>query len=349
MKYLLIDGNNLAIRSAFANQELKNSEGIASGVHYGFFNSLVALKQVYGDSQILISWDSKSKRRMEESQLAVEKSIIKSTYKANRKKDEQPQPLLDFFEQAPFLKKAIEQTGIPQIKIDGYETDDVINSYCKKLSKDNAVVAVTSDFDYLQLLDDNVSIYDGMKQKEITKKSFIEEYKIQPSQYVDVGALCGDTGDNIFGITGWGDKTALEAIQEHGSWEGLYKYLHKTYDGLRTQYPDLSGDEFKKLEGIITKSGKAKYPEITVNTPFTGVALAIEDKKIKDKIPKTTIMALMFEERVKLAFSLKKMDIIEELPEIKQGEFNKDRLLEYFDYYDIKTLKDSVDVLERQV
>jgi 5'-3' exonuclease len=218
------------------------------------------------------------------------------------------------------------------------------------LGKDNEIVCITGDEDYYQLLDDHISIFNGGKQKTITKSEWMKEYGITPQQWVDVGALMGDNGDNIFGVYGVGEKTALGLIQEHGSWEKVLDFLHKQLDSLRVQYPDLTNpDEFKRLGMMKTDpdnpKSKLKYPEITLNTPFTGVALAFEDKKIK-KLSKTNLMILMFEERVKLAYSLKKMDIIPDLPEIKQGEFNKERLIEYFDYYDIATLKTGIDIFK---
>jgi len=110
MKYLLIDGNNLAIRSAFANEELSNQDGIPTGVHYGVFNSLMLLKEKFPYHQFLVVWDGKSKRRMEESQEGVKQGLIKSAYKENRKTkegEETPKPLLDFYSQAPYLKRGI--------------------------------------------------------------------------------------------------------------------------------------------------------------------------------------------------------------------------------------------------
>ncbi len=347
MKYLLIDGNNLACRASFGNPDLRSSNGIPTGVHFGFFNSLINLKQQYPDYQFLISWDGKSKRRVSEAKAGVEKGLIKSGYKENRDKEALPQPLKDFFAQAPFLKQAIEQTGIPQIRLPDFETDDVIASYCKTLEKDNEVVVVTGDEDYMQLLSDKVSIWDGKKQKHITRDAWVKETGITPDQFVHVGALMGDTGDNIFGVYGVGYETALDLIKEHGTWENVYAAFHKDVDSLRVQYPDLknSPDEFKRLEEIKTKSGKQKYVGVTINLPFTGVALALEDKKIKG-LPKTTIMTLMFEERVRLAYSLKKMDVIENLPEIKQGQYNGDRLQEYLDYYEMQSIKDTIDILK---
>lgn len=349
MKYLLIDGNNLACRCSFANSELKNKNNIPTGVHYGFFQSLLNFKEIFSDYQFLISWDGKSIRRTLESKAGVEKGLIKSGYKENREKEDIPQELKDFYAQAPFLKRALGQTGIPQIRIPDQETDDIINTYCETLGKDNEIVALTGDEDYYQLLSDKVSIYNGGKQKIITKDDFLKDYGILPKQWVDVGALTGDTSDNIFGVYGVGEKTAIELIKEHGTYEKVLQYLHQQLDPLRNQYPDIKDPmEFKRLAEMKANpdnpKSKLKYPEITMDSPFTGVALALEDKKIK-KLSKTDLMIMIFEERVRLAYSLKKMDIIPDLPEIKQGEFNKDRLIEYFNYYDIETLKTKIDLL----
>jgi 5'-3' exonuclease len=150
-------------------------------------------------------------------------------------------------------------------------------------------------------------------------------------------------------VFGAGEKTALKLVKEHGSYQKVLEYLHKQFDPLRTQYPDIKDQaEFERLANMKSDpdnpKSKLKYPEITINTPFTGVALAFEDKKIK-KISKTDLMILMFEQRVVLAYSLKQMDIIPDLPPITKLPANKERIMEYFDYYDINSLKDSVDIL----
>ena len=350
MQYLIIDGNNLAIRSAFGNKELKNKDGVPTGVHFGVFQSLINLRGKYPHHQFLILWDSKSKRRQLEASVAVTAGLIKSGYKENRPRGEEaPQELRDFYAQAPYLQKGIGQTGIPQIRIDGFEADDVGASYAKKLQGDNEIVFVTGDNDYFQLLSPNVSVYDGMKDKTTTLASFQEEYKITPEQFVHCGALSGDTSDNIFGVPSVGEVTALKLIQEHGSWQKVLEALKAQLAEYRIKFPDLSGNpaEFERLKALATDSGKPKYPEILLSMPFTGVVQAIEDKKLKVKIPKTTLMTVMFEERVKMAYSLKLMDSdIPALPEIKQGTLNKERLLEYFDYYDIESLKESLYMLE---
>lgn len=360
MKYLLIDGNNLAVRCSFANEALKNSDGIPTGVHYGFFQSLMSIKPKFKDYQMLIVWDGKSKRRMEESAIGVQNGIIPELYKGNRKKgEEMQQPLIDFYAQAPYLQRAIGQTGIPQIRLSDYEADDVVASYCNLLKGENEVVCLTSDGDYFQLLDSNVTLFDGMKNKKTTKESYWAEYEITPEQHIDVGAFMGDDGDNIFGVDGWGIKTAVKEIKKYGSWQNVIKAYESEYSELRKKYIDLhesllpnARDQFKKLSEQKSnpdkENSRLKYPGIYWGIPYSGVAWAFDNGDIK--MPKTTLMALMFQSRVELAYSLKKMDDnIPNLPEIQNGEMNRERLLEYFDYYDIETLKDGLDVLEGKV
>jgi 5'-3' exonuclease len=347
MKYLLIDGNNLAVRAAFANEGLKNADGIPTGVHYGVFQSLINLRQKFPAHNTLIVWDGKSKRRMAESTEAVKQGIIPEAYKENRKKDVLPQPLQDFYKQAPFLQKGIGQTGLPQIRLLEYEADDVIASYArilKTVSED--VVLTTSDKDYYQLLDTNVRLWDGMKMSEILYDAWKEEWGIEPKQWVEVGALMGDDGDNIFGIPGWGEKTAVKAIKKYGSWDKAIDAYRQEYADKRVKYPDLDATNktaFDYLAGKKSEKGRFVYPEISFDMPYTGVLSAFDRDEISGS--KAEIMALMFEKRVKLAHSLKKMDDeISELPEFSKEEANKDKLNEYFEFYDIKTLQGAIDL-----
>jgi DNA polymerase-1 len=359
MKYVMIDGNNLAIRVAFVNSELQTSEGISSGVHYGVFQSLIMLKNAYPEHQLVICWDGKSERRMIESRAAVEQGLVKSAYKENRPKDDLPQPIKDFYEQSKILKKGIEQAGILQLRLPKFETDDVIASYCKSLKGENEIVCVTNDKDYYQLLDDNVTMskWSAGEETVIDKETWSKENGISPEQHVDCGALSGDTGDNIFGIPSWGEKTALKAIQQLGTWQNVLQKYKEDLDPLREKFPDLKDkpEEFERLANLRTPAEqrkkdeglewKGKYPEITINMPYTGVALAVEDKKTK-AIKKTVLLAVMHEERVELAYSLKKMDDDIELPEIGTLAANKERLMEYFDYFEIESLKMSMGVFE---
>ena len=299
MKYLLIDGNNLAVRAAFANDGLKNEDGIPTGVHFGFFQSLINLKQKFPEHNILIVWDGKSVRRKTESIEAVKQGIIPEAYKENRKKDEMPQPLKDFYSQSSFLQKGIGQTGLPQIRLNDFEADDLIASYSNYLKTvSDDVVLVSSDKDYYQLLDSNVKIWDGMKMSEITIDTFKNNWGIEPKQWVDVGALMGDDGDNIYGIPGWGEKTSIKAIKKCGTWDKVLDDYKNKYKDARINNPDLNlrdGGEilFTYLKEKISEKGRFIYPEITFDMPYTGVLLAFDQDKINGS--KTEIMSLMFE------------------------------------------------------
>lgn len=352
MKYLLIDGNNLAVRCAFANEELMSNEGIATGVHYGFLQSLISLKKQFVDYQCLIVWDGESARRVLEAQKGVEGGIVPSGYKENRDRGvDAPKPLQDFYAQSDLLKKGIGQTGIPQIRLPDFEADDVIASYANLLKKsDNEIVAVTSDNDYWQILDEKVSLWDGMKNKKTTKDSWESEYGVTIDKVVDIGALMGDSSDNIFGIPGWGQKTAIKAVVAHGGWKQIIETYHKKHDPLRKEYPDITDEKcFNELASAVSNpknpNSRKKFPEIKFGMPFTGVCQALNDRKIK--IVKSELMALVFEERIGLAYSLKKMDDdIAPLPDIVPGEINLDRLKEYMEYFDIYSLMDDIEVFE---
>jgi 5'-3' exonuclease len=338
------------VRCAFANDKLTSSDGTSTGAQFGVLQSLNTLKRRFPEHQMLLVWDSKSKRRMAESSEGVTLKIIPEPYKENRRKDELPKPLKDFYDNQEFLQKGIGTLGIPQIKLDGYEADDVIASYANALKQEHEVFIVTSDKDYYQILDKNVVIFDGMKLQTITIDQFRAENGIEPSQWIDVGALMGDDGDNIFGIPSWGIKTALKEIIKFGSWQKVIEAYESQYASLRKQYPDLKDmvadfGEMPKLEfDVLAKAESDKkkllYPEIHFDMPWTGVLKAFHEEKVK--IPKSTMMALLFQDRVKLAYSLKKMDDnIQDLPAIENGEFNEENLTQFLDYYDIGSLSDT--------
>jgi len=350
-KYLLIDANNLCCRHAYSNAGLKNSEQKPTSVHYGFFSTLISLKQMFNDYIFLIVWDSKSIRRKTESEEGVRKDIIKTAYKANRIKEEQPQEILDMYAQLPQLKLAIHEAGLCQIKINGQEADDIIASYARLLYHDaERIVCLTSDHDYYALLNDKVSIYDGMKNKMITVDSFKEEYNIEPKAWYDIGSFSGDVSDNIPGVYGVGPVSSLKLVREHGSYKKVLEHLHSQYNSLRLQYPDIKDPvELNRLASIKTDpdkpTSKYRYPEINIDTPFTGVALALEDKKIK-KIPKTDLMILLFEQRVELSYSLKKMDDnIPDLPEIVPQAKDENKIMQYLEYFEMHSLKEDIKIL----
>ena len=347
MKYLFIDGNNLGIRASFANSSLTSLEGVPSGMHYGFLSSILSIKNKFPDHKMVIAWDSKSKRRIEESENANNLGKIPSVYKANRKKDELPEPLRNFYEQSTYLKKGLGKLGIPQIKIDGYEADDVIASYVTQLKDmSEEIIILTSDADYYQLLDKNVFIYDGMKNVLIDLDHLQNLYGVNSEEFVHGCSIMGDDGDNIFGVPGWGDKKAMEEIKKHKTFDKVIDFYDSKYKDLRGKHPDLNTldegkSKFEELNNVTFGSGRAKYKNIYYDMPYSGVLYAYEKGDVK--INKSHIMLLCFQDVIRLAYSLKKMDLDIILPIIPEIKGDKDKFLEYLDYYDMESLKYSFD------
>jgi 5'-3' exonuclease len=336
-KLLLIDGNNMAMRSAYSFMNLSvplmdftkefnpdnamdKSNNFPTGVLHGFFKSLASMRNRYPDYYIAIVWDGGYHRRTDLTKVACDKGLIPETYKENRRKKAPDEVTLNFIKQKQPLKEAISLTNFPQIVVDGEEADDVVASYANKYMNQARIIALsTNDKDYYQLIGDKVFV---LRNEEIMDiDSFSREYGIHPSQWVDVSAFEGDAGDNIFGVPGWGSKTSLDTIRDHGSFESAMTKFHTEYDHLRVTYPDLTEEGLKPLLELKNSNKKPKYPNIDETTPFTGVALAVEAKKIK-KMPKVILTALMYEERASLAKILKKMKTDIDLPELPMWNRN---------------------------
>jgi 5'-3' exonuclease len=360
-KYLFIDGNNLAIRSAFADSELHvdlidfdedfnpdeafdDDKRFPTSALHGFFKSLIALRNSYPEYYIAVVWDGGHQRRIVQSQAAVSEGIIPSVYKANRKVGPVPPQMEDWFKQKPILQKAISLTNIPQIIVKGEEADDVIASFASRLNG-SSIVVNTTDKDYFQILRDKLWILRA-DNTIIDTSWFKDKYGIEPQQWIDVGALQGDSGDNIFGIPGWGEVTAIKQIKQHGDWAKVLAALHEKHDGLREKFPDVKGEEFVKLADLETGGEKPrkKYPGIQEWMPFTGVALAVEEKRAK--MPKTALMALIYESRVSLAYDLKKMKVSISLPELPRWERQGlDGFRKFCDRFQLKEVSESAETV----
>lgn len=329
MKILLVDGNNLAHRMAHAfdlhvnltdftkpfnpDDVMDDSNHFPTGVLHGVLRTLSYVRQTFPDHLMAVVWDGGYTLRTEISLAAVADGLIPEEYKGNRKRRAPDQATINLGMQKEELRKAIGMTNIPQVVVDGEEADDVIASYVRIYrARGDTVMAMTNDHDYYQLLGEGVTILKS--DKPMDAQAFTGEYKVSPTKWVDVGGLAGDDSDNIFGVPGWGEPTAISAVLEHGSLEGVMAHHHKTYDHLRAAHPDVSGDELKFLKSLKHPSERIKYPCISEKTPFTGVALAMEAKKLK--IPAKALAVLMFEPRAILAKRLKTMNSGIELPDL---------------------------------
>ncbi|MGG7143436.1 DNA polymerase I [Clostridium nigeriense] len=209
-RLLILDSNALLNRAFYAIPELTTSEGIHTNAVYGFVNMLFKMKEELKPDYIVAAFDKKGPTfRHKEYE----------DYKAGRKK--MPSELA---EQFPIIKELLGLLSITKYELDGFEADDIIGSLAKYAEKNNIeVFIVTGDRDALQLASENINVV--ITKKGVTEtatynyKSFVDEFGVTPTQFIDVKGLMGDKSDNIPGVPGVGEKTAYKLIQTYGSIE----------------------------------------------------------------------------------------------------------------------------------
>jgi DNA polymerase-1 len=214
----LIDGNSLAYRAFFALPEsIATSTGIPTNAIFGFASMLVKILTDYGPKATVVVWDAGSSGRKE----------VYSEYKAQR--SSRPDLLK---EQWPHLEPLVEAFGYRNIRVDGYEADDVIASIAEVAKTQDPpieVMVVTGDRDAYQLVDERVSIMTtsrGITDTRVyDRDGVIDRYGIPPELVPDFIGLKGDTSDNIPGVPGIGDKTAADLLQRFGSLEEVLGHI----------------------------------------------------------------------------------------------------------------------------
>jgi DNA polymerase-1 len=209
----LIDGNSYIYRAYHAIRSLATSKGLPTNAIYGFTNMLLKIVKEKKPDYLAIAFDVKgpTKRHIEYEQ-----------YKAHR-----PEMPKDLVQQIPYIHKLVEAFNIPAILMEGYEADDIIGTISKKMEKDFDVIIVTGDKDMLQLISQNIKIYDTLKDKVYEEKDVVERFGVAPDKVVEIMGLMGDASDNIPGVHGIGEKTATALIAEFGTIENLLANVDK--------------------------------------------------------------------------------------------------------------------------
>jgi len=208
----LIDGNSLAYRAFFALPEsIGTSDGRPTNAIYGLASMLVKIIDEHHPQGVVVAWDAGWSGR--------EKTY--DLYKAQRK----PRPDL-LREQWPHLMPLVEAFGYTNVKVDGYEADDVIASLVKQAREQGIeVMVVTGDRDAYQLVSEGVRVMStsrGITETKIYDRAAVEErYGVPPELICDLMGLRGDTSDNIPGVPGIGEKTATQLLQQFGSLEAV--------------------------------------------------------------------------------------------------------------------------------
>ncbi|MDY3935033.1 MAG: DNA polymerase I [Bacilli bacterium] len=217
-KVILVDGNNLMFRSYYATlysgSMMTNSEGFPTNALYGFVNMMNKIISEENPEYIMVAFDIGKTFRHEKYDY----------YKGKR--DETPE---DLKKQFPVAKKILNAMGIKYFELAGYEADDIIGTFAKKVDEEAEFVAtiVSSDKDLLQLISEDVDVK-LLKQKDyirMNREVFMNTYGLEPIKMIDLKSLMGDQSDNIPGVKGIGEKTAIKLLQTYSSLDGVYQNI----------------------------------------------------------------------------------------------------------------------------
>jgi DNA polymerase-1 len=236
-RLFLIDGSALAYRSyfAFIRNPLINSKGENISAVFGFTNSIMKILKDENPDYIAVVFDTKAPTFRHE---------IFKDYKSTRAK--MPSEMVD---QLPRIREVSEGMNLPILEVDGFEADDLMGTLAKRAkTKELEVVLVTGDKDFLQLVDEDVKVLNpkrgGEEPELLDKKGVEEKFGVPPEKVVEVLALMGDASDNIPGIPGIGEKTAVELIKQFGDMEKTLVHADQVkrknvQKGLK-EHPDLA-------------------------------------------------------------------------------------------------------------
>lgn len=213
-KLLVIDGNSILNRAFYGIRLLTNKDGLYTNAVYGMANIIEKQISSLKPDYCVVAFDLKAPTFRHK--MYVE-------YKANRKG--MPEELAV---QLPYAKKCMSYMGCQVLSVEGFEADDILGTLAKTASEQGVEAYIlTGDRDSLQLIDDKVKVL-LVKTKEticFDRDLFFETYGVNSDQFVDVKALMGDTSDNIPGVAGIGEKTALKLIAENGSLDNIYNSI----------------------------------------------------------------------------------------------------------------------------
>ena len=225
-RLVIIDGKSVFYRGYYAMPNLSTADGTPTGGVYGFAALSLELFKKLKPDYACVAWDKPKtniRKRLE----------IYPDYKAGRK----PAPA-DFYAQIPILHELLAAFGWPLYELDDYEADDILATLARKASEQGIEVClITSDLDALQAVNPLVHVYalkKGLTNIDLFKpESFTEKYGIRVDQFLDLKALKGDSSDNIPGVPGIGEKTAVQLLQQYETLDGIYENLWQIKDATR--------------------------------------------------------------------------------------------------------------------
>lgn len=304
---IIIDGSSLIHRAFYALPLLTTKDGIYTNGIYGFLTMLYKIQDDYKPDYICVAFD-KSGPTLRHKEYKEYKGTRQST----------PSELAQQF---PLIREILKSLNMITLEMNDYEADDIAGTLAKQGELEGLdVVLVTGDKDYLQLVSDNSKLLltkKGISEiVEYDRNKIVEEYGIEPNQFIDLKGLMGDTSDNIPGVPGIGEKTGLKLIKEFGNIESVYENLDK-----------VSG---KKLKENLIEHEQTAYLSRKLGEIITNVPLEISIQDLKSKEPNWEELIGIFQElefkslldRVPDKYKEKE----EEIREYKYEILNKDEL-----------------------
>lgn len=257
-KVILVDGNNLMFRSFYATlysgSTMTNKEGFPTNALYGFVNMMNKIIDEENPKYIMVAFDIGKTFRHEKYDY----------YKGKR--DETPD---DLKRQFPVAKKILNAMGIKYFELAGYEADDIIGTFAKKVDENKEFLAtiISSDKDLLQLISDDVEVK-LLKPKDyirMNKKVFFDTYGLEPIRMIDLKSLMGDASDNIPGVKGIGEKTAIKLLQQYGTLDGVYENI----DTIKGSVHDKLVND--KDNAYMSYDIATIYREVPIDTSFDNI------------------------------------------------------------------------------
>ncbi|HCY8317739.1 TPA: DNA polymerase I [Staphylococcus aureus] len=308
-KLVLIDGNSLSFRAFYALPLLSNKAGIHTNAVYGFAMLLEKILKEEKPNHFLVAFDAgKTTFRHEKY----------SEYKGGRQKTPH-----ELSEQFPYIRQLLDAYHIKRYELDNYEADDIIGTLSKEADKAGfQTIIITGDRDLTQLATDNVTIYytkKGVTHVDHYTPDFIaEKYNgLTPNQIIDMKGLMGDTSDNIPGVAGVGEKTAIKLLNQFDTVEGVYEHLD-----------EISGKKLKeKLQN--SKEDALMSKELATINVDSPIEVKLED----------TLMTHQDEQQEKIEL-FKKLEFKQLLADIDQSASGEDAIEKTFE---IETSFDNVD------
>ncbi len=225
-RLVIIDGKSIFYRGYYAMGALSLSDGTPTGGIYGFAAIAMEIVKRLDPYQVVVAWDSKTS--------TAKRKALFADYKAGRVK-----PGDDFYAQIPLLQELVASLGWSFVEVDEYEADDIIGTLSRQADAvmgadgkcEYETFIISSDLDMLQIVDENTRMWRVLKGfsdiEEIDVSEVEAKYGILKPQFLDLKALKGDNSDNIPGVPGIGEKTAVKLLNEYGSLDGIYENLDK--------------------------------------------------------------------------------------------------------------------------